>query len=98
MFQMSFQQNLDLSTKVADLMTTDVVVCTSDSSLDAAIAAMTKHMIRHMPVIEDDRPLGLLSIKDALTYRFRQLEQGPDPRYQRFQRWFEQGRVYALRE
>lgn len=84
-----------LSAKATDLMTRDVIVCTPDSSLDAAITAMTQHMIRHLPVMEDDRPLGLLSIKDALTYRIRQLEQGEEPR---FGRWFERGRIYSLRE
>jgi signal-transduction protein with cAMP-binding, CBS, and nucleotidyltransferase domain len=37
---------------------------------------MTKRMIRHLLVMEGDRPLGLLSIKDALTYRLLLLEQG----------------------
>jgi signal-transduction protein with cAMP-binding, CBS, and nucleotidyltransferase domain len=87
--------NLGLAVKTAELMTKDVIACTPDTSLDAAISAMTKRMIRHLLVMEGDRPLGLLSIKDALTYRLLLLEQGEEPR---FRRWFERGRVYSLRE
>jgi CBS domain-containing protein len=86
---------MGLNAKASDLMTTDVIVCTPDSSLDAAITAMTENMIRHLPVMEGDRPLGLLSIKDALTFRIQLLQQRDDPR---FQRWFERGRIYSLRE
>ncbi|ESQ07806.1 MAG TPA: CBS domain-containing protein [Chromatiaceae bacterium] len=92
---LSQADNLGLDAKAADLMTKDVIACTPDTSLDSAISAMTKRMIRHLPVMEGDRPLGLLSIKDALTYRLLLLEQGEEPR---FKRWFEQGRVYSLRE
>jgi CBS domain-containing protein len=92
---LSKQGKCELGTKAGDLMTRDVIVCTPETSLDSAITAMIENMIRHLPVIQDDRALGLLSIKDALTYRLRALEQGEEPR---FQRWFERGRIYSLRE
>lgn len=92
---LSREGNLGLSAKAADLMTTDVIACTPDTALDSAIAAMTAKMVRHLPVMENNRPLGLLSIKDALTYRILLLEQGEEPR---FQRWFERGRIFSLHE
>ena len=82
-----------LQLTVADVMTRDLVVCTSECTMDAIISGMTKFNVRHLPVLEDDKLLGLISARDVMRYRIRQLEAGHDPR---FHRWFPKGRVYPL--
>ena len=78
---------------VADVMTRDVVACTSDCTMDSVISGMTKFKVRHLPVYENDKLLGLISARDVMHYRIRQLESGEEPR---FQRWFPKGKVYSL--
>ncbi|MCD9199128.1 CBS domain-containing protein [Aeromicrobium wangtongii] len=62
------------SVTVADLMTTDVQVCSPDDSFKALMAVMTEHRVRHVPVIDDGHLLGVLSIGDAVKHRMDQLE------------------------
>lgn len=51
---------------VGDVMTTDVVVGTPDDKLTYVMAMMTKHRIRHLPVIEEGRLAGIVSIGDVV--------------------------------
>jgi len=62
------------SMAVADIMTTDVQVCAPDDSFAALMAIMTEHRVRHVPVLEDERLIGVLSIGDAVKHRMEQLE------------------------
>jgi CBS domain-containing protein len=53
------------STRVEQVMTGDVIVCTPDTHLDAIRQTMRERRIRHMPIIEDDGSLvGMISIGD----------------------------------
>ncbi len=59
---------------VADIMTTDVRVCSPDDPFADLMAVMTEHRVRHVPVLDDGRLVGVLSIGDAVKYRMGQLE------------------------
>jgi len=59
---------------VADIMTTDVRTCSPDDSFGALMATMTEHRVRHVPVIDAERLVGVLSIGDAVKHRMEQLE------------------------
>lgn len=59
---------------VSSIMTTDVLVCAPDDSFGALMASMTEHRVRHIPVLEGDEVVGVLSIGDAVKYRMDQLE------------------------
>ena len=59
---------------VSEIMTTDVQVCAPDDSFGGLMAIMTEHRIRHVPVLEDGRLVGVLSIGDAVKHRMEQLE------------------------
>lgn len=80
---------------VADVMTRDVVACTSDCTIDSIVSGMSKFNVRHLPVFQDDALLGMISARDVMHYRIQQLESGDEPR---FQRWFRKGKVYPLSE
>jgi CBS domain-containing protein len=56
-------------TAVADIMNSDVIACRMDTSIGRAQRLMTGHGIRHLPIIEDGVPLGMISSRDILAYR-----------------------------
>ncbi|MFZ5851945.1 MAG: CBS domain-containing protein [Actinomycetota bacterium] len=56
-------RNVD-STTVGDVMTRDVVTTTGDASVRDAARVMAQHWIRHLPVVDGDRVVGILSQRD----------------------------------
>jgi CBS domain-containing protein len=63
-----------LEQKVADLMSGDVVTCTSATDLNDLMTTMTERRFRHVPVVEDERLIGLVSIGDVVKARLDELE------------------------
>ena len=64
-----------LGREVATVMTTQVVTCTADGTLDGVMAAMTDRRVRHMPVVDDAGSLaGIVSIGDVVKHRVDLLE------------------------
>lgn len=59
---------------VATIMTTDVQVAAPDDSFKSLMIAMTEHRVRHIPVLDGGRLVGVLSIGDAVKVRMDQLE------------------------
>ncbi|KKL70998.1 hypothetical protein LCGC14_2099320 [marine sediment metagenome] len=62
-----------LSDKVSDLMTSDLIGCARGDSADDVLAKMTEGRFRHMPVLEDGRLVGLISIGDVVKARLSEL-------------------------
>jgi len=59
---------------VGEIMTSDVRVCEPDDTLDELMGTMTEYRVRHVPVLEGDVLVGVLSIGDAVKSRMDQLE------------------------
>ena len=55
------------NTPVRDVMTRDVIVALPDDDIQYAMEIMTKNRIRHLPVVENDRLAGMLSIGDVVN-------------------------------
>ena len=56
------------NTKVSDIMNTDVIKTTPDTNIDDALETMKKNQIRRLPVIENNKIVGILSMGDiAIT-------------------------------
>ena len=53
-------------TPVRDIMTTSVVSVSLDRTIDGCMALMTERRIRHLPVLQSDVLLGVLSIGDVV--------------------------------
>jgi CBS domain containing-hemolysin-like protein len=51
---------------VAEIMTRDVVTVTPCRTVDDCMAVMTDRHIRHLPVLDDDQVVGLVSIGDLV--------------------------------
>ena len=58
-----------LDTRVRVVMTTPLTSCPSSHSIDAAMVLMTRTRVRHLPVIDGGRLLGLVSIGDLVKAR-----------------------------
>jgi len=55
-----------LSMNVSELMTKVVVVCSPDDSIDDIMNIMTQRRIRHLPVKDGDKLIGIVSIGDVV--------------------------------
>ena len=55
--------------RVADVMTRDLVVCVPDDDVDYAMGIVTKNRVRHLPVMDDGRVAGMISIGDLVKAR-----------------------------
>ncbi|WP_068085459.1 CBS domain-containing protein [Polycladidibacter stylochi] len=58
----------------ADFMTKAVKVCDESETLLVVLARMTEGRFRHMPVVDDGRVIGLISIGDVVKHRIAQVE------------------------
>lgn len=59
-------QRTSRETHVRDIMTTAVIYVRPEQSTEECMALMTQHRLRHLPVMEGDELLGMLSIGDLV--------------------------------
>ncbi len=55
-------------TTVAEIMTAPVLYVTPQQAVDECMALMTQHRIRHLPVLENDKVLAVVSIGDIVKW------------------------------
>ena len=60
---------------VERIMTAPAITVETDKEIMGALSLMTQRRIRHLPVVEDGRIVGLVSIGDLVKYRMDQIEQ-----------------------
>lgn len=53
-------------TPVRAIMTSKVICCTPDRSIEECMAVMTERKIRHLPIVEGTKVLGVVSIGDLV--------------------------------
>ncbi len=53
-------------TPVRDIMTTPVVCARTDQTIPECMAVMTEERVRHLPVVDQNRLVGLVSIGDLV--------------------------------
>ena len=59
---------------VSSYMTETVATCTPGDSVDDVMRLMTDRRVRHIPVLDDDRLAGIVSIGDVVKSRIDELE------------------------
>ncbi len=64
--------------QVSQVMTRKVVTCTLDETLHAIMERMTAGKFRHVPVIEQGKLSGIISIGDVVKHRIVEIEQESD--------------------
>lgn len=56
----------------ADAMTRDVICALPTDSAHYAMQVMTNHRIRHLPVVDKGKVVGLISIGDVINYQLQE--------------------------
>jgi CBS domain-containing protein len=63
-----------LTVGVSEIMTSPVVTCDPGDSVAELMAEMTSRRIRHFPVVDDGRLVGIVSIGDLVKSRLDEIE------------------------
>ncbi len=63
-----------LSFPVEKLMSSPLITCGVNERVDAALATMTMGKIRHLPVVDGNRLVGIVSIGDLVKHRLDEKE------------------------
>jgi CBS domain-containing protein len=63
-----------LRAPVSEIMTKFVATCTPNDSVDSLSVLMTTKRVRHIPVMENGRLTGIVSIGDVVKTRMEELE------------------------
>jgi CBS domain-containing protein len=63
-----------LDQPVSSVMTKNVMTCSDGETIDSVMSRMTKGRFRHLPVAENGRLTGIISIGDVVKARIEQVE------------------------
>ncbi len=63
-----------LGRPVADIMTSEVITCSPEDSVDSLSGLMTTNRVRHVPVVDKGRLAGIVSIGDVVKTRMEALQ------------------------
>ena len=63
-----------LDTPVAEVMTRKVMTCSRHDKVDDIMQRMTEGKLRHLPVVEEGRLIGVVSIRDVVKLRLEEME------------------------
>jgi len=63
-----------LDKPVSDVMLMSVVTCTGEDTVKEVMRRMTRHRVRHLPVLENGKLAGIVSIGDVVKSRVDEME------------------------
>jgi CBS domain-containing protein len=62
-------------TRVSEIMSESVVYVNPETSIDECMRLMTSHQVRHLPVLERERVVGMISMGDLVSWIINSHEQ-----------------------
>jgi CBS domain-containing protein len=63
-----------LERPLSEVMTRKVLTCSQGDTISSVMERMTQGKFRHLPVIDQGRLVGIVSIGDVVNYRLREME------------------------
>jgi CBS domain-containing protein len=63
-----------LEQPLAQVMTRKVVTCSQSETIGGIMERMTRGKFRHVPVLEQEQVIGVVSIGDVVKYRLQEME------------------------
>ena len=63
-----------LSKPVSQVMTRDVKTCSEDDTIEELMSRMTTGKFRHMPVVQEGKVIGIVSIGDVVKSRVEEID------------------------
>jgi CBS domain-containing protein len=70
--RMTLEARDDKDTAVRDVMSSPLVVVTPENTIDECMAMMTDRRIRHLPVVDENDVVGVVSIGDIVKFKSKQ--------------------------
>ncbi len=70
--RVTIEGRTEKETAVRDIMTSPLYVATPDTSIDECMALMTDRRIRHVPVVDGGKVVGVISIGDLVKFISKQ--------------------------
>jgi signal-transduction protein with cAMP-binding, CBS, and nucleotidyltransferase domain len=70
--RVTLEGRTDKDTPVSEIMTSPLIVVTTQTPVEECMAIMTDRRIRHMPVVENGEVIGLVSIGDLVKFQSQQ--------------------------
>jgi CBS domain-containing protein len=61
-------------TPIREVATKPVIAVSAHESIMHAIALMTEKRLRHLPVFDDSEMIGMVTLRDLIRYRLREIE------------------------
>lgn len=65
-YRIAENRSIDLETPIGEYMTSKVITVTSEHTINDCMNIMVNRRIRHLPVLDEDKLVGLVSIGDVV--------------------------------
>jgi CBS domain-containing protein len=70
--RVTLEGRTDKETPVREIMTSPLIVATPETPIDECMALMTDRRIRHVPVVDGGKVVGVVSIGDVVKFKSKQ--------------------------
>jgi CBS domain-containing protein len=67
--RVTLEGRTDRETPVREIMSSPLIVASPETTVDECMALMTDRRIRHVPVVEEGRVVGVVSIGDLVKFK-----------------------------
>ena len=70
--RVTLEGRTDKETEVREIMSAPIIYVTRETSIEECMALMTDRRIRHLPVVENEEIVGVVSIGDVVKFQSKQ--------------------------
>ncbi len=70
--RVTLEGRTDKEARVEEIMSSPLIYVTPEASIEECMALMTDRRIRHLPVVEDEDVVGLVSIGDLVKFQTKE--------------------------